>query len=299
MSCNLNTRYRILMSSSCGLPSTCDIASSIINETAKVVKCILTTECANSNPATLGCENIKDYECTDSTETKKTLSESPCQPTSKTFEKGCDSLSINDNIPRCEYITDEDTCNKSFRNEMKRRSSKKSRVLDETPADSVLTRASCASSEVKKMSDDKAWVHLTFSLDQIILTCDQFDVITRGIVAGFEITDSAVTLRIVRTLRTLEQIYYFEKNVGLYTVATQFLFYIKRTKPFMFVGKDSVTTIQLLCFMIVHKYFIDNPWNNQTIAQIFCLDLKKLNLFEMQFLKHLGFAFPLQLVLSV
>ena len=282
------------MSSSCGTSSTCDIASSIINETAKVVKSILTTECAYS---TLSSENTKECECTDSTETKKTLSEYPSLNTSMASECGCE---IYDKIPRSEYITDEDTCKKSSsRNEMKRRSSKKSRVLDDALADSVSTLGSCASSEEKKMSDDKAWVHLTFSLDQIILTCDQFDVITRGIVAGFEITDSAVTLRIIRTVRTLEQIYYFEKNVGLYTVATQFLFYIKKTKPFMFVGKDSVTTIQLLCFMIVHKYFIDNPWNNQTIAQIFSLDLKKLNLFEMQFLTHLGFAFPLQLVLTV
>lgn len=136
---------------------------------------------------------------------------------------------------------------------------------------------------------------LQFSSVQTKLLPEQVSFLARSICHVFSVPDINMATALEQIFVGLDSIEYFRQNVALYSLATQFLFFLKTKKASLFTCPDFLTSIYLVCCVLVHKYFVDHPWNNYSVAKIFGLQAKKLYDFEIFFLCQIDFCLPFRL----
>jgi hypothetical protein len=108
----------------------------------------------------------------------------------------------------------------------------------------------------------------------------------------FLIMDEIVTKEIIYVYMTLENVYFFSENVGLYEVGTDFVMYLDQKHPDMITDNNFMLSYLLVCLVITQKYFVDNPLDNASVCHLFGFEVSKMNQLEMEVLSRLSFRLP-------
>jgi hypothetical protein len=108
----------------------------------------------------------------------------------------------------------------------------------------------------------------------------------------FNITNTTIIANIYDIYTKLDAYKYMGDNIGLYKVALLFLYHLEKKVPVMFSNQVVIPFNLVLAIMITHKYFVDNPFNNESIALLFRIPLKRVNEMEINIFKLLDHKLP-------
>lgn len=111
----------------------------------------------------------------------------------------------------------------------------------------------------------------------------------------FVVSDPEDVKDIIYIFMVLDQVHFFRENIGLYHFGTEFLIFIDAQFPELINDILDVISYLLMCLLLTQKFFIDNPFDNQSVSLIFGLSVEPMNDMEIDVLTRLGFCFPYNL----
>lgn len=93
----------------------------------------------------------------------------------------------------------------------------------------------------------------------------------------------------------LENVLFFEQNILLYKKSFDLVIFLNNKSPDFITNEINFFSSLVTSCLLVHKYYIDNEFENSDICKFFCIELRDINKWELEILIKLNFTLPFQL----
>lgn len=133
---------------------------------------------------------------------------------------------------------------------------------------------------------------LSINFESTVLNSVQMYRLIEELRLHFRITNTSVISRFYSIFIKLDEYKYMQENVGLYKVALQFLFLLEKKFPALFTSEICIPVFLIIALMFTHKYFVDYPYDNKSIALMFQIPISKINEYEIKILQMLQYKLP-------
>jgi hypothetical protein len=93
----------------------------------------------------------------------------------------------------------------------------------------------------------------------------------------------------------LENVLFFEQNILLYKKSFDLVIFLNNKSPDFITNEINFFSSLVTSCLLVHKYYIDNEFENSDICKFFSIELHDINKWELEILIRLNFTLPFQL----